>query len=153
MLKSKTHQSLKTAERLPRLQRRVAPVVAKLATHVGTTEAVMGSAEPLNVCMPLWKVGAIWKRRRYLPNGDTAKRPIYLPPVQQAPSRLSSTLHEVLADCAPHEQAHLPAIRHAAVGSLFGTVSDPDPAIRSHMRAILQPLSSTTPSAAAQFAS
>lgn len=100
-----------------------------------------------------WQVGAIWKRRRYLPNGDTAKRPIHLPPVQQAPSRLSSTLHKVLADCASQGQAHLPAIRYAAAAALFGTVSDPDPEIRSHMRAILQPLSSTTPSAAAQFAS
>lgn len=100
-----------------------------------------------------WQVGSIWKRRRYLPNGDTAKRPIHLPPVQQAPSRLSSTLHKVLADCAPQGHAHLPAIRYAAAASLFGTVSDPNPEIRSHMRAILQPLSSTTPSAAAQFAS
>ena len=41
---------------------------------------------------------------------------------------------------------------HASVDLLYGTVSDPDSEIRSHMRAILQPLLSTTPSGARPFA-
>ena len=42
--------------------------------------------------------------------------------------------------------------RLASADFLYGTVNDPDSEIRSHMRAILQPLLSTTPSGARPFA-
>jgi len=84
------------------------------------------------------QVGAIWKRRRsHLPNGDTAKRPIDLPPLHELMLHLSPAIQVTQKLYTQPWPIHAAAIRHATVDGMYGTVSDLDPEISSHMRAIL----------------
>ena len=82
------------------------------------------SASPLlknsTRCTDPWQVCAVLKHRRcYFPEAGSANQPIHLPP-----------LHGTLA------YAH------------YGTISDPDPDIRSHMRALLQASCNAKPQSA-----
>ena len=100
-----------------------------------------------------WQGGAIWNRRRsYQPNGDSASRPIDPPPLHESNRRLKPAPQEVLKGYTRPSPIDAAAIHLASVDLLYGTVSDPDSEIRSHMRAILQPLLTTTRSGARPFA-
>lgn len=100
-----------------------------------------------------WQGGAIWNRRRsYQLNGDTTSRPFDPPPLHESNGRLKPAPQEGLKGYTQPSPIDAAAIRLASVDFLYGTVSDPDSEIRSHMRAILQPLLSTTPSEAEPFA-
>lgn len=97
--------------------------------------------------------GEIWNRRRsYQLNGDTTSRPFDPLPLCESNRRLKPAPQDGLKGYTQPSPIDAAAIRLASVDFLYGTVSDPDSEIRSHMQAILQPLLSTTPSEAEPFA-
>ena len=85
--------------------------------------------------------------------GVIRNRPIHQPSLHESSNlRLKPAPQEELKGYTQPSPIDAAAIRLASVDFLYGTISDPDSEIRSHMREILQPILSTTPSEAKPFA-